>query len=537
MLAGEHPDVVLHVDRQTWAAIPRDALMGLVPLFNALDFNRTTARARISRVHSAAIAEAQEALNAEIRSPASLLNLIQRLQTPASGLNPGTSAWLKEPAHPYQQDAAAWCAARRAESLGGVIADEYALGKTLQSLLTVSDAYFETRTPSLVVVTKTLFVDRKWQQESIRFLPEMRFVEIRSTSDLNLLDDLTGVAVVFTTYDTLSLKAQAFRDIHWNTVVADEGHKLGNHRTAVYSAFQNLTARQKLVITGSPLLNRPTEIWALMNLTVPGLLHTRTWFDKTFPRLKRIGASNDGQPEHDSFRDSAEHEQRMKSLGRMIAPFQLRRTNASVNRKLPSVIEERRAVVLSRPEADLYDMVRLSAQIQLHEAIRTLGAPRATSKMLPLLLKMRQVCCDWRLLKDASPDERVPSAKSEAIVEVCEEFTADGKFVMITSEWSEWLTLLHADLHAAGIEASLVIGAIGGDRARAEALDAYRSGRHKVLLLQLAMAEGVDLPQTDVHVIAEPWWNRAREDQATARARRDVRDKTVTVIRLSLIHI
>lgn len=532
LLAGEQPDVVLQVDRATWAAFSRDALKGLVPLFKALDFDRTVGRARISRVHSAAVAEAQKALDAEIRSPASLIDLIQRLQAPPAGLNPGTLELLKEPPHAYQIDAAAWCAARRAESLGGVIADEYATGKTLQSLLTVSDAYFETQTPSLVVVTKTLFVDRKWQHEAQRFLPDMRLVEVRSTRDLDLLRFLTGVAMVITTYDTLALNSQAFRGIHWNAVVADEAHKLGNHRTSFYAAVDSLTARQKLAITGSPLLNRPTEIWALMNLTVPGLLNTRRWFERSFPQLKRLGVSNDGPDHHDNAQDRSEHEQRMKALGRLIAPFQLRRTNASVNRKLPPIVEERRAVVLSRPEADLYDLVRLSTQSQVQDAIRTLGATRAESRILPLLLKMRQVCCDWRLLKDGNGEQRTPSAKSEAILETCEEFAADGKFVMVTSEWSEWLSLLHSDLTRAGIGSSLVIGKIGGDRARAQALENYRSGKHKVLLLQLAMAEGVDLPETDVHIIAEPWWNRAREDQATARARRDVRDKTVTVIRM-----
>lgn len=532
ILSGTDPELVVQVDSDVWAAMSRDSLKQLIPLFQSLDFERTFGRPRFSRVHTGALVDAQKALNAEIVSPSNLRDLIQRLHDAPQKLNEGTEAWLAEPARPYQKEAAGWSAVRRAEGLGGVIADEYGVGKTVQGLLTVSDAHFETRTPSLIVVTKTLFVDRKWQQESARFLPAMPMVELRSTRDLAVLQDLQGVAVVITTYNTLALATKAFNAIKWNVVLADEGHKLGNHRTAFHNAFESLRARQKLIITGSPLLNSPTEIWALMNLCVPGLLQTRAWFEKTFPRLKGIGATNSGEPAHSSANDQVQHNARMTALGRIISPFQLRRTNASLNRTLPPVIDERRAVVLSRAEADLYDLVRLSTQEQVQEAFRSMAAPSARARVLPMLLRMRQVCADWRLLKDGLTHLRGPGAKSEAILEICEEFTSDGKLVLITSEWSEWLSLLHQDLTQADIPSSLVIGSIGGDRARAAALGAYRRGETKVLLLQLVMAEGVDLPETDVHVIAEPWWNRAREDQATARARRDERNKTVTVIRM-----
>jgi SNF2 family DNA or RNA helicase len=154
--------------------------------------------------------------------------------------------------------------------------------------------------------------------------------------------------------------------------------------------------------------------------------------------------------------------------------------------------------------------------------------------VLSTMLTLRQVCCDPRLIKTdlKTPMQGLP-AKVEAMIEICDELVADNKRVVITSEWTEWLHLIRQDLLDAGYASEMLIGDMSG-RERKAASDRFRSGQVQILLMQLVLGEGIELPEGDVLISAEPWWNEMREQQALARLRRDERNKSIKLIRLNV---
>jgi len=504
----------------------------------ALVIHKPSGRARITRFDVGAIESARGAVDPRVTSSGTLVQIAETLRASPRSLPAQTTAALLLPARDYQAHAAGWCAARRQLGFGAVIADEYAVGKTLQTLLTVHDAIAEPAipTPSLIVVTKTLFFEGRWQGEIGTFLPQMRYTDVRSGHVIRRLDALSDCDVVFTTYDLLSRYPEAFAAVSWNIVAFDEAHRLGNHATKLYKAAEGLNARQKLAITGSPMQNSPKELWAIMNLVVPGLLRDRAWFSKSFPRFASVSSltvPSEGQssPKRSGQAENA-NRARLMCLGKMIGPFQLRRTNKELGRVLPAVVPSERRIALPQWQANVYEGLRVSTTAQVDALVSQDGAPVSKLHVFSMLLALRQAACDPRLVKGIGAQTfKQPSAKGSAIEEICEELNADRKRVVIVSEWSEWLTLIAKDLDAASIETVLLTGKLSGPQRKRE-IDRFRAGEVLVMLLQLSFAEGVELPEGDAIIVAEPWWNEKKIEQAIARLRRDERDKSVSVIRL-----
>lgn len=524
------------IDNGYWVVMTRAELAGLLPLLKVLRVDEASGKARITRFDVGALDAAESAVDLRLKSSSALAEIAETLRAPPRELPSRTEMALQRPARIYQSMGAGWCAARRGLGLGGVIADEYAVGKTLQTLLTVYDAIEETDspTPSLIVVTKTLFYEGRWQSDIAAFLPDLKVVQIGSGRFSRRLDSLEGVHAVLTTYDVLAYYAEAFAAVAWNVVAFDEAHRLGNPATKLYRAADALRARQKIAVTGSPMQNSPRELWAIMNLTVPGLLRDRAWFNKAFPRLHVVPTlGTEIAPGLQVEQAERANIARLKCLGKMISPYQLRRTNKDVGRTLPPVVTVERRIALPQWQANFYEGLRVSTKAHL-EALLAQDASLPVNKMhvFTVLLGLRQAACDPRLVKgieDLAANE--PSGKQGALQEICEEFTADGKRVVIVSEWTEWLTLIDADLRAVGVEVASLTGKLSGPQRKSQ-IDRFRSGEAMVMLLQLNFAEGVELPEGDVLVVAEPWWNEKKIEQAIARLRRDERDKSITVIRL-----
>lgn len=527
------------VDNGYWVELTRTELAGLLPLLKALRIDAQTGKARLTRFDVGALGSAQSAIDVRLGTSSALADMAEKLAAAPCKL-PDRTVWaLERPARLYQAVGAGWCAARRALGLGGVIADEYAVGKTLQTLLTVHDAIEETEapTPSLIVVTKTLFFEGRWQGELRAFLPEMRAVEIGAGRFVRRLDALEGAHVVVTTYDVLARHAEAFAAIAWNVIGFDEAHRLGNPTTKVYRAADLQRARQKLAITGSPMQNSPREMWAIMNLVVPGLLRDQAWFKKAFPRLHAIptlGADSvaSGKAEQVAQAEQA-NRARLMCLGKMISPFQLRRTNKELGRSLPPIVSTERRIALPQWQAIIYEGLRVSTKARLESLVAADPAVTANkTHVFGVLLGLRQAACDPRLVKSIGPlTSSEPSGKQAALREICEELTSDGKRVVVVSEWTEWLDLMANDLRAGEIVAASLTGTLSGPQRKAE-IDRFRSGEAMVMLIQLNFAEGVELPEGDAIVIAEPWWNEKKIEQAVGRLRRDERDKSISVIRL-----
>jgi SNF2 family DNA or RNA helicase len=276
--------------------------------------------------------------------------------------------------------------------------------------------------------------------------------------------------------------------------------------------------------------NGAREMWALLNLTVPGLLKDRTWFNQTFPKAKLVDA--DMQLLETSTETQLGNTARLQALGKIVSPFFLRRTNTDLGRQLPPVQVIERHVVMEQDQADIYEAVRASGKREAIDAVQAKGLNHSRLEVLTQINRLRQVCCDPSIVTMGGKRTlKSSSAKRSAIREICAELVEDGRKIVITSEWNRFLDNIAMDLRQDGIEVVFVTGDLTGLKRR-QAQEQFRTGKASVMLIQLTLAEGIELPEGDAIIICEPWWNRKKEEQAIARLRRDEREKHINVIRL-----
>jgi len=274
-----------------------------------------------------------------------------------------------------------------------------------------------------------------------------------------------------------------------------------------------LQARHRLCLSGTPVENNLGELWSQFAFLMPGLLGDRKSFQKRFrtPIEKRGDTT------------------RAALLLRRTKPFLLRRTKAAVAKELPPKTEVVRRIDLGREQRDLYETIRLSVHDKVRAAIAASGLSRNAITVIDALLKLRQVCCDPRLVKAASGG-RARSAKLESLVEMLREMVPEGRRVLVFSQFTSMLDLIKVELEAAGIA---YVELTGRTLDRAEPVRRFQACEVPVFLISLkAGGRGLNLTAADTVIHYDPWWNPAAEDQATDRAYRIGQDKPVFVYKL-----
>jgi SNF2 family DNA or RNA helicase len=270
-------------------------------------------------------------------------------------------------------------------------------------------------------------------------------------------------------------------------------------------------------MTGTPLENHLGELWAQFDAVEPGLLGEEAVFD----RFWRDPIEEDGNTEV------------LQRLNRRVAPLMLRRRKEDVLKDLPPKTEILKPVELDPAQAALYETLRLSQHARVREAVATQDAGQSGMVVLDALLRLRQVCCDPRLLriegmeKDAA---NAPSAKLERLLEMLDNLVAARRRVLVFSQFTSMLELIQQSLTERGIEHLLLTGQT---RERAEVVSKFQDGDAPVFLISLkAGGVGLNLTAADTVIHYDPWWNPAAEDQATDRAYRIGQDKPVFVYKL-----
>ena len=514
-------------------AISALRLKKLLPFFLALTMDKEDRVAKLRRLDFGVLKQLSDASECKINGAEELANTASKLSNFTHKLPAHTIKALAAPARSYQEYGVSWIDARRQQGFGAIIADEYAVGKTLQSLITIFNAANEENRRglcSLVIVTKTLLFEGRWQEEAAKFLPSLKIQTVYGTRGVSSMKSVAGVDIVLTTYDTVVAKVNAFADIQWNVVACDEAHKVNNSSVQAHKAIALLKAQQKLMITGSPMQNTPRELWSLMELVVPGLLRDKSWFDSTFPKLKVLGRNMEIQEVTEE--NHAANAAKLNALGKIVSPFFLRRLNTELGRELPPVQVIERHVVMEPDQADFYEIVRAAGHREVQALIAEKGLNGSKIEAMVHINRLRQVCADPAIVKiNGQKTSKASSAKIVAISELVKEIVEDQKQVVITSEWNSVLANIETSLKADGVASVTMTGQLSGTK-RKEAQTLFRSGHVPVLLIQLVLAQGIELPEGDAIIIVEPWWNRKKEEQAIARLRRDERSKHITVIRL-----
>jgi SNF2 family DNA or RNA helicase len=277
---------------------------------------------------------------------------------------------------------------------------------------------------------------------------------------------------------------------------------------------RRLEARHRLCLTGTPLENHLGELWALFHFLNPGFLGDQ----QSFRRLYRTPIEEHG--------DQA----RAQALQRRVRPFLLRRTKQSVARELPDKVEIVRSVAFGEAQADLYESVRAAMDDRVRDALRNKGLARSHITILDALLKLRQICCDPRLVRLDRAQSRPSSAKLELLMQMLPEMIAEGRRILLFSQFTAMLSLIEDALRPLAIDYTKLTGQT---RRREEAIARFRNGEVPLFLISLkAGGVGLNLAEADTVIHYDPWWNPAVERQATDRAHRIGQTSKVFVYKL-----
>ena len=429
---------------------------------------------------------------------------------------------------PYQVEGLRWMSALADRNLGGVLADEMGLGKSVQLIAFLLGRRHEARAtgPSLVVCPASLVYN--WMAEFERFAPcldvraavgtKRERMRIRAeacrreTRESEIARDGRCCDVLITSYDLLRIDADDYAEREFYCCALDEAQYIKNHATKTARGAKRIRARHRFALTGTPMENRLSELWSIFDFLMPGLLGSYMRFREHF-ELDITGGDEDAA-------------RRLRSL---VAPFMLRRLKADVLRDLPDKLE---SVVYTPLEGEQQRLYAAHEQ-QLRDAL-TLQKNNRNNKqfnerkveILAELTKLRQLCCDPRLLYDNYSGH---AAKLDAIAELVESAMDAGEKTLVFSQFTSFLALIANQLDTRGVPYYTITGATP-KKHRLDLVNAFNEDDTPVFLVSLkAGGTGLNLTGASVVVHADPWWNAAAQSQATDRAHRIGQTQVVSV--------
>ena len=486
----------------------------LAPLAEYLE--RPKKKLHLPRVQAGRLEELVDALpsGGELQAPEQLRGFTARLRDAAERASDAVPEGLTVELRPYQREGLRWLNALAEAGVGGVLADDMGLGKTLQlvtHLLALKERG-ELTHPALIVVPTSLIPN--WQAEIARFAPALSVLALHGPQRGDDFSQIGTQDILLTSYALLPRDVVTLRKQLFALIVLDEAQQVKNPRTQARRAVLSLRAPRCICLTGTPLENHLGEMWSQVDLAVPGLLGD----EGAFRRHYRVPI----EKQHD--------EDCQRRLNHRLAPFILRRTKAQVASELPPKTEITRRVVLEGRQRELYESLRLSLADELREVIAQRGISHSGIVVLDALLKLRQVCCDPRLVKLEAARGIRDSAKFELLMDMLPALLAEGRRILLFSQFTEMLKLIAGELDRHRIR---YVTLTGETRDRAEPVQRFQNGEVPLFLLSLkAGGVGLNLTAADVVIHYDPWWNPAAEAQASDRAHRIGQDKPVFVFRL-----
>jgi len=423
-------------------------------------------------------------------------------------------AGLQTELRPYQRDGLDWLQFLRGYELGGILADDMGLGKTVQALAHILVEKREGRLDRPCLVVCPTSVVPNWLAEAARLAPELKVLSLHGADRAERFGEIGNADVVVTTYALLPRDTEHLVSVAWHIAVLDEAQAIKNANAKTTALVCRLDARHRLCLTGTPVENHLGELWSQFAFLMPGLLGDARRFARVFrtPIEKR----QDGE--------------RRAVLSGRVKPFLLRRTKALVAAELPPKTEMLRPLELTGQQRDLYETVRLAMHEKVRAEVAKKGLARSHIIVLDALLKLRQVCCDPRLVKLAAARRVTASAKLEHLMEMLPQLIEDGRRILLFSQFTSMLDLIKPALGEAGIE---FVELRGNTKDRAGPVARFQRGKVPLFLISLkAGGTGLNLTAADTVIHYDPWWNPAVEDQATDRAHRIGQDKPVFVYKL-----
>lgn len=416
---------------------------------------------------------------------------------------------------PYQLEGLSWMQALRELEVGGVLADDMGLGKTLQTLthLLVEKQAGRLDRPALAVMPTSLIPN--WVDEARHFTPDLKVLALYGANRHQDYESLQDYDLILTTYALLPRDVELLSKQLLHVLVLDEAQYIKNPNSKAAQAARALNARQRLCLSGTPLENHLGELWSLFHFLMPGWLGDSKQFNSNYRTpIEKLG-----------------NEDRLQHLNARIKPFLLRRTKEQVATELPPKTEIVHWVELNDAQRDVYETMRLAMDKKVRDEITRKGVARSQIIILEALLKLRQVCCDLRLVNSPPTTGRFgSSAKLHSLMVMLEELLAEGRKILLFSQFTSMLSLIQAELEERKIDYALLTGAT---KDRRTPVQDFQSGKYPIFLISLkAGGTGLNLTAADTVIHYDPWWNPAAENQATDRAHRIGQEKPVFVYKM-----
>jgi SNF2 family DNA or RNA helicase len=460
------------------------------------------------------IASALETHDVEINADPSFFEFIEKLRNFRKLAQEDVPQEFIGALREYQHEGFNWLSFLKEYGLGGILADDMGLGKTIQTLVTLQAHHKKSKgIPSLVVAPTSVVYN--WLSEAHKFTPKLNCALFLGRDRSELLARLKKSGgkkpdVIFTSYGILRRDHETLKDLQFDYVILDEAQNIKNPESVGAIASKKLQAHHRLALSGTPVENRLRELWSIFDFLMPDYLGDYKDFNETFERPIEAGIDTAGE-----------------KLKKIVHPFILRRLKNQVETELPERTDIINLCELEEEQRSLYLDVLDECRQKVFGEIATRGIGRSQISVLAALLRLRQVCCDPRLLKNKDGEDRtkqlqaMSSAKLITLMEMIEEVVDEGHKILIFSQFVEMLSLIRTELEKAKYDYEYLDGQTPA-KERLERVEHFNNNpKIPIFLISLkAGGTGLNLTGADYVIHYDPWWNPAVENQATDRAHR-----------------
>jgi SNF2 family DNA or RNA helicase len=497
------------LDDGTSGLLPEEWLTRFAAFFEAGEVVGETIQT--AKINFAAVAEMYEAeiLTREVQEQIAFLQSrfadfesIDPIAVPS-----GLQATLRD----YQKEGLNWLNFLDDFGFGGCLADDMGLGKTIQIIAFIlSQREKQAHNTNLIVVPTSLIFN--WQAEIAKFAPSIKVMTVYGSGRVKDIHAFDDHEVILTSYGTLLSDIAFLKKYRFNYIFLDESQSIKNPDSQRYKAARLLLARNRIVLTGTPIENNTFDLYGQLSFACPGLLGNKTKF-KNYYSIPI-----------DRFQDY----EKARELQKRINPFILRRTKKQVASELPEKTEMVLYCEMGEEQRKVYNAYELEFYTYLNTT-REVDIPRESLHVLQGLTKLRQICDSPALLNDDLYYGNA-SAKIEVLLDQIETKSPQHK-ILVFSQFVTMLDLIREELTTRGIPFEYLTGQTTD---REERVANFQTNNDiRVFLISLkAGGTGLNLTEADYVYLVDPWWNPAVENQAIDRSYRIGQKKNVIAVRL-----
>ncbi len=418
---------------------------------------------------------------------------------------------LKPIMRSYQLTGFKWLKSLAKYSLGGILADDMGLGKTLQVIsLLASD---KSNMPSIVVCPTSLVYN--WHSEIEKFSPDISTLIIAgaSTERSKLISSINDYDLILTSYDLVKRDIELYEGYEFKYCILDEAQYIKNSTTQNAKAVKLLKSRIRFALTGTPIENSLADLWSIFDFIMPGYLLSY----KKFKDKYEVPIVKD------------EDTDMLQRLNKQVVPFILRRLKRDVLKELPDKIETLTYAQMEEVQRKLYEAELMKLNKEFNNEIKENGYEKSQIKILSMLTRLRQICCDPALYFDNYDGG---SAKLDLCMEIVKNSIENNHKVLIFSQFTSMLRIIEGQLTLNSIDYFVLTGATKSME-RLELANKFNINETPVFLISLkAGGTGLNLTGADVVIHFDPWWNISAQNQATDRTHRIGQNNKVQVFKL-----